>query len=159
MMDSWIQYQRLTSLSYPDPTRKNQGQRLTRGCWKCAVSFCLSLVSSCSEAPPGATYIHSEGPLLNEDAKSLEICLRTHLHVLSNHADILPDILGDHGTVYSRLGYGRIHLSFLHCNSRSHGFPLFPAKISYFHVPRAYTCFILSLIPNLETRLGLHRPG
>ena len=87
--------------------------------------------------------------------------LRTHLHVLSNYADILPDILGDHGTVYSRLGYGRIHQSFffLHCNSRSHGFPLFPAKISYFHVPRAYTCFILSLVPNLETRLGLHRPG
>ena len=69
-----MQYQRLTSLSYPDPTRKNQDQRLTRGCWKCAVSFCLSLVSSCSEAPPGATYIHSGGPLLNEDAKSLEIC-------------------------------------------------------------------------------------
>ena len=59
--------------------------------------------------------------------------------------------LGTEGSIYL--------FFFLHCNSRSHGFPLFPAKISYFHVPRAYTCFILSLVPNLETRLGLHRPG
>lgn len=126
-MDSWIQYQRLTSLSYQDSTRKNRDQRLTRGCWKCAVSFCLSLVSSCSDAPPGATYIHSGGPLLNEDAKSLEICYVLTSTFFPTTQTYFPTYLGIMEPFTRGLGTeGSIYLlcTATHDLTVSHFFPL-----------------------------------